>query len=287
MAKKEIIEVGFLIPVFRDKIFLGQRNTEPYKSKFSAIGGKQENFSLDNGFFSFLFREDEDLGDMNFLNKIDKSFFNGKKEAILTTTIREFCEEIFTEKIFPSDFNLSQFINIVDLGSVYDKFNGKEFICSFFLAKVDIDLSSISLSSRELMCLKPLAQIRESEIVPMTKFALIQLKYLMLSYNLGHNISGTNLEYYKSIDINGQIPYFIELPQILEKDVTVFPNMIGVTAYYSTLINDKQLWPVNLTEVKRAFKRQNHFDKKTFRTFRLGPLVSRFKPKELKKLLGY
>lgn len=170
------LDTGFLIPVVDDKLYVAQRGTPPYQNYWGPIGGKSDAPCEGNPWDKP--HQVEKLGGHLVIGIADSIAIEEGREHIQGTVVREFCEEIFSERNFPEDFKLEDVTDIKRLGFIADKamVNGvtHDVHNYFYLARVN--RKDFSLSKREILGFKPLEELgREDEIFPIGKLALAQI----------------------------------------------------------------------------------------------------------------
>jgi hypothetical protein len=208
MSKKEIINAVFIIPIINNKVYLAQRNTEPYKNYFGPVGGKID--KLHKNHKDQLFYSDpigQIFGNIKLVQK-EKELIQQGFENTKLAGFREFCEEIFTDKNYPQDFKENQFEPNLRLFEIIDENTVKNKIvkCTVYITK--INSTDFSLSKREITQFKPLELINENQIFPMAKVMLYITKYLIEIYP-NYIQKGTPIDNFK--ELNGKIPEFKEL----------------------------------------------------------------------------
>ncbi|MCF7866352.1 hypothetical protein K9L67_01840 [Candidatus Woesearchaeota archaeon] len=218
MTEQKIRFVSFLIPIIDGEIWLGQRGTEPFKEYYGAIGGKvDESTSLDNNYAQIIKKP----GNHKEYSVLDKIALEKQKEFFKKAAVREFAEEIFSKQQFPNDFSNKDITNILKLGVIEDTLlNQPDYRndCIFYLA--NINRKDFTPSLREIKNFQPLSKINYSEIFPITKIALIDLKYKSKKFKLNF------LNDYPK-EIFEKIPdYEIDRPRKT--------SMLGANLYYET-----------------------------------------------------
>lgn len=154
----EVKYAAFVIPLRDGVIYLAERNTPPFKGLYSAIGGKMESGGTDDN--------DLDLTSSSF--RLKKEGFERPTEA----AIREFCEEMYYRTEFPKEFELDDF-KIVKLFRIDDVVTGVS--CYFRLVSVPSHLPFVP-SPREIGKVNRLVDIDPTQINPLTKVALIEIR---------------------------------------------------------------------------------------------------------------
>jgi len=190
------VYVSFLIPVVDGSIYLGKRNTEPYRGLYGAIGGKSETAGK-TGFY--IFPETMiTLGGHTKEKNFDRINAEQGREYGRETAVREFFEEAFSKLRYPRDFTTEDITDVFDLGFIVDtdeNIPNTDFCCHFYLGNVH--RNDFSLSNRELTDLKPLTQLKPEEIWPMTKMVLTHIKWCYEEALFGSNSRGNYGKYAK------------------------------------------------------------------------------------------
>jgi len=166
-------EGSFLLPIVNEKIYLGRRGKNPFQGYWGVIGGKAEHLKGDNPWN--LPRYVTKLGGHKVMSICDDFLKKKGMEYLTGTVVREFCEEMFSGRKFPDDFNEEDFQNLVHLGYIDDSgtLNEKPFSAHnhFYIAR--IRRTDFSLKEGELTGFKPLEELTEGdEIFPLTKAVL-------------------------------------------------------------------------------------------------------------------
>jgi len=204
----ENIYSSFLLPVIDGKIHLGQRGTPPYKGHWGPIGGKSQQAEG-----TAFWQRPHEL----------TTICGGKKTSIADriaitlgheyrgeTAVREFCEEAFSLRKYPDDFQEQDITHVHKLGywkDFHPNHPQKNFVCYVYIAT--INLHDFSLATRELTELRPLEEIVEPDtaLFPMAKVALAHLQYTL---SLSGVVEG--LEPYVPLQLPAQIPSFRPIP---------------------------------------------------------------------------
>jgi len=174
----KIRKVGFLLPIINGKIYLGQRGTEPFKGYYGAIGGKAEPASE-----RAIHNQPQVIykpGNHPDISLTDRLAQEEGRELISETSIREFCEEIFSELKFPEEFRKEDITDVYKLGFITDivpNIPGVENDCYFHIAHVN--RTDFSLSPREVTDFRELSKIDPRKIFPLTRITLNHLQYAM------------------------------------------------------------------------------------------------------------
>lgn len=173
------IPVSFLFPVINGRLYVSQRGTPPHQGYWGAIGGKNTNTSHPYNQLHCI----EKLGGTKVLCIADSINKKLGLEFCIGAAIREFCEEVFSDKSFPEDFNEKDFTNMHRIGSAIDTFGGREFDCNFVIAQVN--RNDFYLSPRELTAFAPLDSKflgLKDRIWPLSKLALAHLKSMLCEF---------------------------------------------------------------------------------------------------------
>jgi hypothetical protein len=185
---------SFLIPVIDGEIYLGQRNTQPYKGFFGAIGGKS-----DPSKSTELPHLIEKPGGRLQLSIADRIAQQEGREFPGTTAVREFWEEVFNASC-PEEGELTDRLR---LGLIVDTApDGTAYHCHFHLANVH--RKDIHLSQRELSAFLPLRDIPSDRIFPISQIALEEVRWRCTTRL-------PNFSAYESLK-HDQIPEFRTLP---------------------------------------------------------------------------
>ena len=218
---------GFFIPIIDGQICLAQRGTEPFKGYFGAIGGKAEyNFSQDKSTSPKIFDRPHLITQMGGHVRVsisDRIADYQQRERPSQSAIREFLEEIFSEKKFPEDFSEDDIKDTYNLGTIEDVFlqNPNEiWVNEFIMGKINrVDFSP---NTREVMSFKPLEKLTSGQIFPLTKMALHNLKWMITEWHVSDE---SPLKKYDMDKLVEQIPQF-KIPYYRRT------SMLGLNNYF-------------------------------------------------------
>lgn len=159
----QIKYAAFSIPIKNGELYLAIRNTPPSKGLYCAIGGKidkknQESINISLGIP--IHRGSGRLVEMGF-------------ERPTVAAIREFCEEMYSNKQFPRDFDIDNQFRIMRLGSFGDVNTGVD--CYMRLLEVPEDLP-FKPSPREIGKIDKVSNIDPKQLNPLTAVALDFIK---------------------------------------------------------------------------------------------------------------
>ena len=218
-----IVDAGFLFPVIDGVLYVGQRGTEPHMGLYGPIGGKSDKF---DGECSF---NEPGLvikpGGHIAISMSDVVAELQGRECVARTSVREFCEEVFTHLTYPTDF-LGSITDVLKLGWLDDHFaEGIVGRCYFHLATVR--RRDFQLSARELTDFCPLSEVGSDQLFPITKVALVHLKYLLENPAIFRDLQGDSADEYLEKGLEDQIPLLTEVPRR-------FTCMPGVMVYYAS-----------------------------------------------------
>ncbi len=252
---EKIVDVAFLLPVIGSTIWLGQRNTEPKKGMYGAIGGKTDQ---QQGLVSpFEVRQwKRHLGGAILPKVADRYAEAQGLEYIGGTACREFCEEAFSAQVdypgkaqkfdpgrlvYPRDFNPGDITDILDLGFFYDYNDqkpGVRFDCHVYLGRVH--RTDFRLSPRELSDIKPLHEIDPKLIWPGTQMALEHIRRVWapdgmmgsVAEGLGPNVPEDDISQSERCAFTYHYLRIVE--QIKPQNITEyrFTNMFGALQYF-------------------------------------------------------
>lgn len=208
--EETIIDVGFLFPVIDGKLYVGQRETEPYKGLYGPIGGKSEGYNPND--LPYI-KEHPAKPHIPYSDIIAKA---RNKEFGHSSAIREFYEEAFQMKT-PLWEEVS---NIFKIGAITDSFNNKTTNCQFYLAM--IQRSNFDPSLGELRDIAPLEKITKSQLYPLAKASLCGLQKALDKGII------KKLKPYLSISLHKQIPSFDanEISEIMQNRSTSIEDLI-------------------------------------------------------------
>jgi 8-oxo-dGTP pyrophosphatase MutT (NUDIX family) len=190
-----------VVAVFEGEIYVGMRGTEPHKGKYGAIGGKQDPRTTDARFESRIVKP----GGIAVHSIMDTLALESGMEFLGDTAARELIEETFRDRVYDRDVG-GLVSDVYKLGLVSDTFGHRRFDCYFFLAT--ITSNRFSLSPREISEIRPLRGIDPEKIIPMSRIALEQVRYLGELGMFEHLA-----EVYASLDVS-QIPTFSRMPSM-------------------------------------------------------------------------
>lgn len=197
------------IPLYKGKLLLAKRNTEPHRGKYSAIGGKAERTSVARVLAPVHLVEKQGGHKVESLR--DKFARAAGRETTAEAGLREFCEEFFSNKSYPCDFHKSNF-HMYLLGDVYDVLF--DCIVDFHLLLIPSKFKP-SPSERELGDIAFVEKIDPKEINPITKVALEEVRYRSIMGFLPDKYAG----------VHNQIPFF---------EVPYMPSILqGAVQWYS------------------------------------------------------
>jgi len=197
---KKFRKVGFIIPVIDGRIWLAQRGTEPYKGFYGAVGGKQEETGRILYDTSHTFKG---LNDVNRSSIVDEVARTQGKELVSETSLREFCEEMFSNRKFPEDFSREDITNVYKLGFIVDSQASDPVYqneCYFHIAM--IHRGDFFPSPREVTDFRDIRDINPERIFPLTRIALNHLEF---TTNPNEGVLFEGLEPYKKFKLYKQI----------------------------------------------------------------------------------
>lgn len=168
--------VSFLLPVVDGELYLGQRNTEPHKGMWGAIGGKNETAATTAPFARPHYIH---LAGTKFGSVEDKITSIADREPLSETAVREFCEEVFSQSNYHDDIGQTDITDIAQLGFIADVLSSQPNVVNFcYFHIANIHKKDFALSPRELADLRPLSDIEPTQVYLLTRMALQQVRHV-------------------------------------------------------------------------------------------------------------
>lgn len=215
---------NFVFPVIEGLIYVGQRVKPPHPGCFGPVGGRSGSMQENS-----LWQQPQLMhlpGGLKRISWADYFCKSNGLEYTIDTAVREFCEEIFSDKVFPHDFSSDDVQNSYRFGFIMDNNETAPeigtYCCYFHIAK--IHRTNFSLKLTEISQFKPIVELSAQDVLfPLAKLALEELRALLEQY-------GGCYSFPYSSKLAEQIPEFdpMGLVRIIKNK---FTSMISLATY--------------------------------------------------------